>query len=394
MLSPRAIRGLAWAAWSVCILLILSALITWFLGGGNLLVHPSILLTSIAFACFGTVGALIALQRPKNTIGWIFCLVGIGTGITDFSGAYTSFVTAHGHAFLPGSGIFNWLGDTIWPLNWGLMLVFLPLLFPNGHLLTRRWRFVSWLAALMILLSMLTSQLVYVGPASSASFWSNLGSFINLLELPLTIAALASLVLRFRQARERERQQIKWLAYGTTIMVMLIVGGVLLLPNLNGLFQLIFSIAIICLPLSIGISILRHQLYDIDVLINRTLVYATLTALLALIYFGLIFALQDLLGAIIKFNNDVTIVISTLSIAALFQPLRARLQRVIDRRFYRRKYDAARTLAAFSATLRDEVDLYQLRQHLLTILEETVQPTHVSLWLRKDEQRTTPHADV
>lgn len=393
-LRPRATRGLAWAAWGVCILLILSALTIWFLGGGNLLLHASVLFISIAFACFGTVGALIALQRPKNTIGWIFCLVGIGTGITDFSGAYTSFGTAHGHVLLPGSGIVSWLGNTIWPLNWGLMLVFLPLLFPNGHLLTRHWRIVSWLAAMMILLSMLISQLAHFGPASSASSWSDLGSLINLLELPLTIAALISLILRFRRARERERQQIKWLTYGTTIMATLIVGGVLLLPDPNGLFQLIFPVAIICLPLSIGISILRHRLYDIDVLINRTLVYGTLTALLALIYFGLIFALQDLLGGIIKSNNDVAIVISTLSIAALFQPLRTRIQRVIDRRFYRQKYDAARTLAAFSATLRDEVDLHQLREHLLTVVEKTVQPTHVSLWLRRDEQRRTPHTGV
>ncbi|GAC1350860.1 MAG: hypothetical protein NVSMB27_37450 [Ktedonobacteraceae bacterium] len=374
--------------------MILGALTIWFLGGGNLLQHASVLSISIAFACFGTVGSLIALQRLKNTIGWIFCLVGIGTGITDFSGAYTSFGTAHGHILLPGSGIFNWLGDTIWPLNWGLMLVFLPLLFPNGHLLTRRWRFVSWLAAIMIVLSILTSQLAYLGPTSPASSWSDQGSLINLLELPLTIAALISLVLRFRRAKERERQQIKWLAYGTTIMVTLIVGGVLLLPDPNGLFQLIFPVAIICLPLSIGISILRHRLYDIDVLINRTLVYATLTALLALIYFGLIFASQDLLGEIIKSNNDVAIVISTLSIAALFRPLRARIQRIIDRRFYRQKYDATRTLAAFSAALRDEVDLHQLREHLLTVVEETVQPTHVSLWVRKEEKRRSPLTDV
>jgi hypothetical protein len=296
--------------------------------------------------------------------------------------------------FLPGSGIFNWLGDTIWPLNWGLMLVFLPLLFPNGHLLTRRWRIVSRMAAIMILLSLLTSQLAYLGPASSVSSLSDLGGLINLLELPLTIAALVSLILRFRRARERERQQIKWLAYGTTIMVTLIVGGVLLLPAASGLFQLIFSVAIICLPLSIGISILLHQLYDINVLINRTLVYGTLTALLALIYFGLIFALQSLLRGIINTNNEVAIVISTLSIAALFQPLRTRIQRIIDRRFYRRKYDATRTLAAFSATLRDEVDLHQLREHLLTVVEETMQPTHASLWLSKGEHRRTPNAGV
>jgi hypothetical protein len=394
ILSASTARGLAWAAWCVCIILILSALTIWFWGGGDLLQHSSVLFISIAFACFGTVGALIALQRPKNTIGWIFCIVGIGTGITDFSGAYTTFGAGHGHVLLPGSGIVNWLGGTIWPLNWGLMLVFLPLLFPNGHLLTRRWRIVSWLAAMLILLSVLIAQLEQFGPASSASSWSDLSSNINLFELPLAIAALVSLVLRFRRARERERQQIKWLTYGTTIMVTLIVGAVLILQDPNGLYQLIFPVAIACLPLSIGISILRYRLYDIDILINRTLVYGILTALLALIYFGLIFALQGLFRGIISSNNNVAIVISTLSIAALFQPLRARIQRVIDRRFYRRKYDAARTLAAFSATLRDEVDLHQLREHLVTVVEETMQPTHVSLWLRKDEQGRTPIIDV
>src|SRR6266702_3918173 len=233
-LSSRAVRGLVWVAWGACLLLILSALIIWFLDGGNLLQHLSSLLISIAFACFGTVGALIASQRPKNTIGWIFCIVGIGTGMTDFSGAYASFGTTHGHVLLPGSGIVNWLGDTIWPFNWGLMLVFLPLLFPNGHILTRRWRIVSWLAAMMILLSVLTSQLAHFGPASTASSWSDLGSIISLLALPLAIAALVSLVLRFRRAGERERQQIKWLTYGTAMMATLIVGGVLLLPDPNG----------------------------------------------------------------------------------------------------------------------------------------------------------------
>ena len=388
-LSSRAVRGLVWVAWGACLLLILSALIIWFLDGGNLLQHLSSLLISIAFACFGTVGALIASQRPKNTIGWIFCIVGIGTGMTDFSGAYASFGTTHGHVLLPGSGIVNWLGDTIWPFNWGLMLVFLPLLFPNGHILTRRWRIVSWLAAMMILLSVLTSQLAHFGPASTASSWSDLGSIISLLELPLAIAALVSLVLRFRRAGERERQQIKWLTYGTAMMATLIVGGVLLLPDPNGPFQLIFPVAIACLPLSIGISILRHQLYDIDRLISRTLIYLLLSALLVLAYLMLIFGFQFVFQGITR-DSPVPIVISTLAVAALFQPLRRAIQRTIDRRFYRRKYNAEQVLASVGATLHNELDLAQLSEHLMAVVQETMQPTHVSLWLRKDEQRREP----
>ncbi len=148
------------------------------------------------------------------------------------------------------------------------------------------------------------------------------------------------------------------------------------------------------LPISFGVAILRYRLYGIDILINRTLVYFTLTATLALIYVGLIIALQYLLRGIINSNNDVAVVVSTLAIAALFQPLRHRIQAMIDRRFYRRKYDAARTLAAFSATLRNEVDLSELSEHLVAVVQETMQPSHVSLWLRKDTERRKANTDV
>ena len=155
------------------------------------------------------------------------------------------------------------------------------------------------------------------------------------------------------------------------------------------LVNILWYVAFLLIPLSIGFSILRYRLYDIDVLINRTLVYGSLTALLALLYFGLIFALQSLFQGLFHQNNAVAIVVSTLVIAALFQPLRRRLQNVIDRRFYRRKYDARRTIANFSATLRGEVDLTELSERLVAVVEETMQPAHVSLWLRQPEQSQT-----
>lgn len=394
ILSPGAVRGLAWVAWGACILLILSALIIWFLGGGNILQYLNTLFTSVVFACFGTVGALIASQRPKNTIGWIFCVVGLGTGVTDFSGAYSAYGTISGHTLLPGSGIFNWLGNTIWPLNWGLFLVFLPLLFPTGHTLTRRWRVVGWLAASIILLSVCAGQIsaiggAIVGSASFATFWDNVSSTINILELPLAVAALVSLILRFLRAQARERQQIKWLAYGVTIMVVLIGGGILLLPDPNGPFQYLFDVALLCLPLSIGISILRTRLYDIDRLISRTLIYLLLTALLVLAYLALVFGLQFALQGITR-NSPVPIVISTLAVAALFQPLRRTVQNVIDRSFYRHRYNAEQVVANFGATLRTELDLAQLSEQLLEVAQETMQPEHVSLWLCSPGWRENP----
>jgi hypothetical protein len=353
-----------------------------------------IVLIGIAFGLYGTIGALIVWQRPRNTIGWILCAIGIGTGITNFSGAYTAYGMVKGYMPLPGTELFNWLGNTIWPINWVIFLVFLPLLFPDGRPLTRRWRIVGWLAAVLALLAIMAGWLSLAnaglfGKGFSSDFWSSLSSNINLLVLTLSIAALASLVLRFIRSKERERQQIKWLTYGTALMAVLIIGGVLVFNDPNGpIIALIFSFALMLLPLSIGISILRNQLYDIDRLINRTLVYGILTILLALVFFGLVFGLQALtrLFAGQVSQSPVAIVVSTIAIYVLFHPLRLRIQKIIDHRFYRSKYDAAKIIANFSSTLRNEVDLNTLREHLIEVVQETMQPEHVSLWLRQPEK--------
>jgi hypothetical protein len=386
--SAGAARQLAWVAWGISVSLILSATVIRSLERINLLQFVDSICAGVAFGLFATVGALIAWQRPRNTIGWIFCAVGIGTGITDFSGAYTTYGMMKGHLPLPGADIFNWLGNIVWPVNWVLFLVFLPLLFPNGHLLTRRWRIVGWLAAILALLSILTGALSVVtvelfGKVIPADFWDSLASNINLLELPLAIAALVSLVLRFNRAKERERQQIKWLTYGSVLMAVLIVSGIFVLKDET---NFTFDIAIMFLPLSIGISILRDQLYDIDRLISRTLLYLLLSALLVLTYLVLVFGLQFVLQGITR-DSPVPLVVSTLAVAALFQPLRRAIQRVIDRRFYRRKYNAQLVLTGFGATLRNEIDLTQLSEQLLAVVEETMQPAHVSLWLRKPERK-------
>jgi hypothetical protein len=399
--GPGMAQRVALIAWIISISLIFAATVLWFLEGGNLLQSAHIILTGIAFGLYGTIGALIVWQRPRNTIGWILCAIGLGTAITNFSGAYTAYGMVNGHLPLPGTEIFNWLGNTIWSVNWVLFLVFLPLLFPDGRPLTRRWRIVGWLAAILALLSTLAgwmslANVELFGKGIPANFWSNLSDNFRLLVLPLTIAALVSLVLRFIRAKERERQQIKWLTYGTAIMAILIIGGFFVINDAySPIVGLIFNFAIMFLPLSIGISILRNQLYDIDRLINRTLVYGILTILLALVYFALVFGLQALArlftGQVSQ--SPIVIVSSTLAIAALFHPLRHRIQRIIDRRFYRSKYDATKIIANFSSTLRDEVDLNTLSEHLVAVVQETMQPAHVSLWLRKTEQRRQPIAD-
>ena len=213
-------------------------------------------------------------------------------------------------------------------------------------------------------------------------------------------------IYRYRYASSlTQRQQIKWVVLAACLATVLVI--VLDVPNLiftvtgqTGSFYRLFVsgpadiLVVLLIALSLGLAIFRYHLYDIDIIINRTLVYGTLTAILALVYFGLIFAIPFLLRGIISQNNGVAIVVSTLAIAALFQPLRRRIQRIIDRRFYRRKYDATKTLEAFSATLRSEVDLNQLREHLLNVVQETMQPTHVSLWLRQSGRERKADTDI
>lgn len=378
--GPKMTRGLAWAAWIFNISLLGAALTLFALvvpGMFQILNSGSIL---IAFAAFGVVGLLITLQRPQNRVGWLFLAIGIGTGMTAFSAAYTTYAQAH--PMLPGTFAVTVLGDIVWPFNFTLLLVFLPLLFPNGRLLSPRWRLVAWPTFFLLFLSSLIAMLADLQSDLFGLHVANVN--INFLIVIPAIAALISLILRFRQSRGNERQQMKWLTYGCAVMLLLAIGGILAQDPT----EFSFAAAIICLPLSIGISILRYRLYDIDRLISRTLIYLLLSALLALTYGALVFGLQFVLQGIMQ-SSPVPIVISTLAAAALFQPLRRGTQNVIDRSFYRRRYNAEQVLTNFGATLRNELDLVQLNERLLEVVLETMQPEHVSLWLctRKRRER-------
>ncbi len=270
-------------------------------------------------------------------------------------------------------------------------------LFPGGRFVPR-W--IRWLAVALIAYwavdIFLPASLFSNSPLSFALF------------LGLEASQVGVQVYRYRRvSTPLERQQTKWVIFGITVglggvLVEFVVVYLLLTYvfslHLGALAWMLFftiqAFLTLLFPLSIGMAMLRSRLWDIDSLINRTLVYGTLTASLALVYLGLIFALQYLLQGIINRNNDVVIVVSTLAIAALFQPLRRRIQSIIDRRFYRRKYDAARILAAFSDTMRDEVDLSKLSEHLLNVVQETMQPAHISLWLRETNQERHPNTRV
>jgi hypothetical protein len=234
---------------------------------------------------------------------------------------------------------------------------------------------------------------------------SALPSWFGILLLALLVGFFLGLtvaqVYRYRYVSSPlERQQTKWIVYSLAVVVVVFFGWYIpfeIVPSMSSsVYTLIstpvFTVASVLIPLSFGIAILRYRLWDIDVLINRTLVYGSLTGMLALVYIGLIIGLQALLRGIISQGSGVAIVISTLAIYFLFQPFRRRIQWLIDRRFYRSKYDAAKTVAAFSATLRQEVDLAQLREHLLAVVQETMQPAHVSLWLRPPEQASAKQA--
>ncbi len=268
-----------------------------------------------------------------------------------------------------------------------VILIFVILLFPNGRFVPR-W---TWLL-MIVIIPEVGFYNFFRNLALNNDIWFIL--LLNLIWIGFVISIMVTQIYRYiRVSNLVQRQQSKWVIFAISITLLVEVGfsiPLLFFPLLNqsdSLYWLvtntISSFALLLIPLSLGIAILRYRLWDIDNLINRTLVYGTLTVLLTLVYLGLIFALQYLLRGFISQPSDVVIVVSTLAIAALFQPLRRGIQGIIDRRFYRRKYDAVKTLEAFSATLRNEVDLNQLSEHLLEVVQETMQPAHVSLWLRK-----------
>jgi hypothetical protein len=352
----------------------------------------------LPFLAFPLVGALIASRRPRNWVGWILLADGLLWTFGSVLDSYRIYGLAR-----PGSVPFqvavHALSQWLWVPAVGLFAVYLILLFPDGRLPSRRWRPLAWFSgAVMVLLSAGIGK-----PFGLEQYpWVSEAFPVVLALLPLCILASAvSLVLRYRRAGSEVREQIKWVAFAALfvgVQFVIDVGASVLLvpmtasgrePPWLALLDQVGFFMFAGVPIAVGIAVLKYRLYDIDVIINRALVYGSLTATLVALYFGGIVVLQRLFVALTGQQSTLAVVASTLAIAALFNPLRRRIQGFVDRRFYRRKYDASKTLEAFSAKLRDATDLESLSGDLKAVVGETMPPAHVSLWLRPDPSLKT-----
>jgi hypothetical protein len=399
---------LAWSLCLLCVALAAASLILALLNGrtlGYIFVAEGTVMIATLTVAFSVVGALIASHRPGNPIGWIFCAAALFQGLTNSGFEYATYALITEPGSLPLGAEVSWLGQWIWAPGLGLILVFLPLLFPDGRPPSRRWRWVAWLGGLSIaLISVLVSiglwpergpALVRPEAAGEEGTSRVLFVLVDFVFFPMMLVAglgaVISLFIRFHRARGDERQQIKWFVSASALTLGFVFVLEVLANTEGGLLEVVFAVLglflVPAIPVATGIAIFKHRLYDIDRIINRTLVYGALTATLVLVYLGGVVALQYTFRAFTGGSSQLAVVASTLAIAALFSPLRRRVQAFVDRRFYRRKYDAAKTLEAFSAKLRDETDLDRLGDEMVSVVRETMQPTYVSLWLRDPEEQ-------
>jgi hypothetical protein len=391
-MSTRRGALVAWGLAALAVALQVSGFLAYLAADAFAFIALDLFTTAITVA-FSIVGALVAARQPGNTIGWIFLGVAITTGLGGLAHGYVEYQLQSGGAtsdFTATAAIYaevSWIPFVLVPPT------FLLLLFPDGRLPSRRWRPVAWLAVVGIAGVLATS---WVAPGPLADFpevqnpsgidGPNVDVLTGLAYValfPSAIGCAASVVVRFRRGRREERQQIKWLAVAGSVAVVALIVSLTFYEFLGEhVANVLIMVGVLGLPAAAGIAILRHRLYDIDVVINRTLVYGALTAMLAGSYLACVLLLQLLLRPLTA-TSSLSVAVSTLAVAALFQPARRRIQTIVDLRFYRRKYDAARTLERFGAHLRDEIDLDTLGHELRAVVTDTMQPAHVSFWLRE-----------
>jgi hypothetical protein len=381
---------LAWALASIALALLVSG---WAIAGvdlgGNLLI-PTL---GLVFLVFSGVGAVIASRQPRNAMGWIFLGVGLSTGLGTLASAYAEHWVGGGggsRALGEAAAVY---GNVSWIPFILIPCTFVLLLFPEGRLLSPRWRWVAWCAGVGMVGGLMVT-VVIPGPLEDYPQVDNPYGIDSPLLDPLTglafvvlligiVGSAASLIVRFRRARGERRQQIKWLALAGAVAAVIVpiatVGSALWGDAATNVACML---GVLGLPVAAGIAILRYRLYDIDVVINRALVYGAVTASLAAAYLACVLLLQLALSPLTA-DSGLAIAASTLAVAAMFRPARARAQAVVDRRFYRRRYDAAQTLEAFAGRLRDELDLDALDADLRDVVADAMQPARVSLWLRR-----------
>ena len=412
-MSRRAATWFAWALAGLTVVMFISGVALYVLARSSQVAPTtgvlSNLLFYVAFLAFPIVGALIASRLPHNPIGWICLAVGLLWMLGGLSEQYTAYGIARPGS-VPYLATIVLLIQWMWIIPVGLLGTYVLLLFPDGRLPSRRWRPLAWLSGAVI--ALLGVDIVLApGPLTDlegvrnpfglegAPWLVDAGIVLLLLFVTCILASAVSLVSRYKRSGGEVREQIKWIALAGAFVGLLaflsILLGLLIVPEVmrggggSLPFWLWFLIYVMNLsfagvPVAIGFAILRYRLYDIDIIINRTLVYGSLTLMLALVYFGGVTMTQALFQTFTSQEQlpQLVVVASTLVIAALFSPLRGRIQSFIDRRFYRRKYDAAKTLAAFNSRLREETDLDSLRNEVLAVVRDTMQPKHASLWLR------------
>jgi hypothetical protein len=399
----------AWIAWSACMItgVLLAGAVALAILSDRFSAYYAFFTVDVVLCAL--VGGLIGSRKPANAVGWILLGGAVCLALQEFAREYAAYGLLVDPGSLPLVQPMAWLLSWIYVPGLSLLLAFLPLYFPDGRLPSPRWKWVA-LSAVFLTVALAVESALLPGKIKDERIVNPLGieqlqPVLDLLDGVATVAtfvivgaAVASLLVRFRRSVGDERQQIKWLLYAAAAIPTWFATNLLLsaaFPALSELvaFWLVDNLLFAGTPIAIGVAILKYRLYEIDLIINRTLVYGSLTATLVAVYFGGVVLLQRLLVALTGEKSTLAVVASTLVIAALFNPLRRRIQSFIDRRFYRRKYDARKTLEAFSAKLRDETDLDALSDDLVGVVRETMQPAHVSLWLRPDTPSKGQQAD-
>jgi hypothetical protein len=400
--TVRTATRVAWSLWALAVVLEVAAIPLWLAN------HPILLSrfgTAEDFAphvflvpAYATVGAVIAAHR-RNRIGWLFLTFGLIAALLSFSGPYFIRGAIVTPGSLPAVLVANWASNVLWPSSY-LFLCLLLLLFPDGRLPSPRWRPVALALAISWSLVILYTafepstttvhRVTFTNPvgiqALSHPAWTTVRQGILVIAVATLGAAAMAPLLRYRRADPTQRQQLKWFAFVITICVVSVLVAVAVQGFLPLVATVLWPVAIagvlVGLPAAVGLAVLRYRLYDIDRLINRAVVYATLTAVLGLGYAGAVLALGQLFGGVREHTPSWAVAGATLAVAALFQPARRRIQQAVDRRFNRRRYNAAQTIQAFSTRLRDQVDLDTLSTELLAVVDQAMEPTHVSVWLR------------